>query len=422
VLIPPCRRTSQAPAYNEWQRQQQAKVNLNQPVGLFKDMVASWPQRLPGMEVEVKAMNQNALPPFVFPDGASSCSPVCAPVLWRGVSALAGRWSDPVAMQMSPSHPVFLEATFQYARVGWSPGPLHPSDRWLTLPLRVDPPYIIGLSMQARAAGVNPLAVPPDQPPGDEAVPAAAAPAPAGADAPGVGSGPAASSAAAENGRKRPADVAAAPEPPAKRKANPAAAPLLATDAAADSGRKRPADGAAAAPPAKRQASSAAAPLVAAETAAENGRKRSADGAVATVPPAKKQARSAAAALSLAPPVASAAMAADAAAAQAASDAPPSSDAARAAAQAEPALKVAPLQAGPGKPPGFGKALRALHCHMSRCGRAAVAFGVRACPHSSEGGVLVCWRCRMADPAPAAGLLRRQGPQPTPVQQTPRRT
>jgi hypothetical protein len=46
-------------------------VNLNQPVGLFKDMVASWPQRAPGMEVEVKAMNQSALPPFVFPDGAS---------------------------------------------------------------------------------------------------------------------------------------------------------------------------------------------------------------------------------------------------------------------------------------------------------------------------------------------------------------
>ena len=64
------RRTWQAPAYNEWQRQQQAKVNLNQPVGLFKDMVHSWPQRLPGMEVEVKAMNQSALPPFVFPGGA----------------------------------------------------------------------------------------------------------------------------------------------------------------------------------------------------------------------------------------------------------------------------------------------------------------------------------------------------------------
>jgi poly(A) polymerase Pap1 len=59
----------QAPAYNEWQRQQQAKVNLNQPVGVFKDMVLAWPQRLPGMDVEVKAMNQNNLPAFVFTDG-----------------------------------------------------------------------------------------------------------------------------------------------------------------------------------------------------------------------------------------------------------------------------------------------------------------------------------------------------------------
>jgi poly(A) polymerase len=181
----------QAPAYNEWQRQQQAKVNLNQPVGLFKDMVHSWPQRLPGMEVEVKAMNQSALPPFVFPDG------------------------------------------------------------------------------------VNPLAVPPDQPAGDEAAPAAAAPATAGEAAPGAGSSLAASSAAAENGRKRPAD-----------------------------------------------------------------------GAVAAAVPARKKANSAGAALVAAPPVASKAMAADAAAAQAASDAPPSSEAARAAAQAEPALRVAPLQNG----------------------------------------------------------------------------
>jgi hypothetical protein len=55
----------QTPAYNEWQRQQQAKVNLNQPVGVFKDLVLAWPQRLPDMDVEVKA-----LPSFVFPDGA----------------------------------------------------------------------------------------------------------------------------------------------------------------------------------------------------------------------------------------------------------------------------------------------------------------------------------------------------------------
>ena len=68
-------RTLQAPAYNEWQRQQQAKENLNQPVGLFKDMVHSWPQRAPGMEVEVKAMNQSALPPFVFPDGTVDQAP-----------------------------------------------------------------------------------------------------------------------------------------------------------------------------------------------------------------------------------------------------------------------------------------------------------------------------------------------------------
>lgn len=46
-------------------------MNLNQPVGVFKDMVLAWPQRLPGMDVEVKAMGQAALPPFVFPDGAS---------------------------------------------------------------------------------------------------------------------------------------------------------------------------------------------------------------------------------------------------------------------------------------------------------------------------------------------------------------
>lgn len=59
------------PAYNEFQRQQQAKVNLNQPVAAFKDMVLSWPQRAPGMEVDVKAMHQRDLPPHVFPDGAT---------------------------------------------------------------------------------------------------------------------------------------------------------------------------------------------------------------------------------------------------------------------------------------------------------------------------------------------------------------
>lgn len=59
----------QAPAYNDFQRQQQAKVNLNQPVAQFKDMVMAWQQRSPGMDIEVKAMHQRDLPPHAFPDG-----------------------------------------------------------------------------------------------------------------------------------------------------------------------------------------------------------------------------------------------------------------------------------------------------------------------------------------------------------------
>lgn len=64
------RSSMQAPAYNEYQRRQQAHVDLNQPVVAFRELVLAWPQRAPGMNVNVKHVRQADLPPHVFPDGA----------------------------------------------------------------------------------------------------------------------------------------------------------------------------------------------------------------------------------------------------------------------------------------------------------------------------------------------------------------